>query len=156
MASRAGTCVCGDDVRRGCRLAVVERCRNRTLFKDSIQERVLRTTAYRTGVLCFLKHRISCVFKESSMREFQADGRTISAYLAVPEHGSGPGVLVLHAWWGLTEPFRHVCDRLAVAGFCALDPRLSHCKTTPSIEGDTAMVTVRVLNVVSDTAAMYG
>ena len=49
------------------------------------------------------------------MREFQADGRTISAYLAVPEHGSGPGVLGLHAWWGLTEPFRQVCDRLAEA-----------------------------------------
>ncbi len=38
------------------------------------------------------------------MRAFQADGRTISAYLAEPSHGSGPGVLVLHAWWGLTEP----------------------------------------------------
>src|SRR5258708_3006297 len=32
----------------------------------------------KTCVLCFLKHSISCVFKESSMREFQADGRTIS------------------------------------------------------------------------------
>jgi dienelactone hydrolase len=47
------------------------------------------------------------------MMEFQANGRTASGYLAVPEHGSGPGVVVLHAWWGLTEPFRHVCDRLA-------------------------------------------
>src|SRR2546423_11950114 len=91
MAGCAGIDVCGDDVRRGCRLAVVERCRNRTLFKASIQKRVLRPTAYKTGVLCFLKHRISCVFKESSMREFQADGRTISAYLAEPSHGSGPG-----------------------------------------------------------------
>src|SRR5258706_16276517 len=74
MAGCAGIDVCGDDVRRGCRFAVVERCRNRTLFKAPIQKRVLRTTAYRTGVLCFLKHHISCVFfKESSMREFQAD-----------------------------------------------------------------------------------
>ena len=40
------------------------------------------------------------------MREFQANGRTISAYLAVPEQGSGPGVLVLHAWWGLTDVFK--------------------------------------------------
>jgi carboxymethylenebutenolidase len=68
------------------------------------------------------------------MREFQADGRTISAYLAVPEHGSGPGVVVLHAWWGLTEPFRHVCDRLAEAGFVALAPDLYHGKTTASVE----------------------
>src|SRR5260370_19856505 len=64
------------------------------------------------------------------MREFQANGRTISGYLAVPEHGSGPGVVVLHEWWGLTEPFRQVCDRLAEAGFVALAPDLYHGQTT--------------------------
>src|SRR2546421_5603523 len=68
------------------------------------------------------------------MREFQADGRTISAYLAEPSHGSGPGVLVLHAWWGLTEPFRQVCDRLAEAGFVALAPDLYRGKTTAAGE----------------------
>src|SRR5438270_9924043 len=73
------------------------------------------------------------------MREFQADGRTISAYLAVPEHGSGPGVVVLHAWWGLTEPFRQVCDRLAEAGFVALAPDLYRGKTTASVEEAKAL-----------------
>ncbi len=73
------------------------------------------------------------------MRELQADGRTISAYLAVPEQGSGPGVLVLHAWWGLTEPFRHVCDRLAEAGFVALAPDLYRGKTTASVEEAEAL-----------------
>src|SRR5437667_12063872 len=73
------------------------------------------------------------------MREFQADGRTISAYLAVPEHGSGPGVLVLHAWWGLTEPFRQVCDRLAEAGFVALAPDLYRGKTTAAVEEAQAL-----------------
>src|SRR5437763_6271431 len=73
------------------------------------------------------------------MREFQADGRTISAYLAVPEHGSGPGVLVLHAWWGLTDPFRQVCDRLAEAGFVALAPDLSHRQTTAAVEEAKAL-----------------
>src|SRR6266516_3146337 len=73
------------------------------------------------------------------MREFQADGRTISAYLAVPEHGSGPGVVVLHAWWGLTEPFRQVCDRLAEAGFVALAPDLYRGKTTASVEEAQAL-----------------
>jgi carboxymethylenebutenolidase len=68
------------------------------------------------------------------MREFQADGRTISAYLAVPEHGSGPGVLVLHAWWGLTDFFKQVCDRLAREGFIALAPDLYGGKTASSIE----------------------
>jgi carboxymethylenebutenolidase len=74
------------------------------------------------------------------MREFQADGRTISAYLAIPQQGSGPGVLVLHAWWGLTEPFRRVCDRLAEAGFVALAPDLYRGKTTASVEEAQALV----------------
>jgi carboxymethylenebutenolidase len=46
------------------------------------------------------------------------------AYLAVPGGGAGPGVLVLHAWWGLTSVFTGVCDRLAAAGFVALAPSL--------------------------------
>jgi carboxymethylenebutenolidase len=46
------------------------------------------------------------------------------AYLAVPERGSAPGVLVLHAWWGLTSVFIDVCDRLAAAGYVALAPSL--------------------------------
>jgi carboxymethylenebutenolidase len=46
------------------------------------------------------------------------------AYLAVPERGTGPGVLVLHAWWGLTSVFTDVCDRLAAAGYVALAPSL--------------------------------
>src|SRR5947209_3539259 len=73
------------------------------------------------------------------MREFQADGRTFNGYLAVPEHGSGPGVVVLHAWWGLTEPFQRVCDRLAQAGFVALAPDLYHGKTTASVEEARAL-----------------
>src|SRR5262249_40410329 len=73
------------------------------------------------------------------MRTFQADGRTISAYLAEPAQGSGPGVVVLHAWWGLTEPFRQVCDRLAKAGFVALAPDLYRGKTTPTVEEAQAL-----------------
>jgi carboxymethylenebutenolidase len=69
------------------------------------------------------------------MREIQADdGRTIDAYLAVPENGSGPGVLVLHAWWGLTDVFKQVCDRLAQEGFVALAPDLYHGKTATSVD----------------------
>jgi carboxymethylenebutenolidase len=73
------------------------------------------------------------------MKQFTVDGRTTSAYLAVPEQGSGPGVLVLHAWWGLTEPFRRVCDRLAEAGFVALAPDLYHGKTARTVEEAQAL-----------------
>jgi carboxymethylenebutenolidase len=75
------------------------------------------------------------------MKEFQVDGRTFSGYLAVPERGSGPGVLVLHAWWGLTDIFKQVCDRLAEAGFVALAPDLYHGKTATTVEEAQALGT---------------
>lgn len=51
--------------------------------------------------------------------------RAGSGYLVLPEgHASGPGVLVLHSWWGLTPFFKQVCDRLADEGFVALAPDL--------------------------------
>ena len=78
------------------------------------------------------------------MREFQANGRTISAYLAVPEHGSGPGVLVLHSWWGLTDFFKQVCDRLAREGFIALAPDLYHGKTTTTIDEAEQLASDRI------------
>jgi carboxymethylenebutenolidase len=59
------------------------------------------------------------------MGEWREDGpEGQRAYLAVPECGTGPGVLVLHAWWGLTPVFTDACDRLAAAGFVALAPDL--------------------------------
>jgi carboxymethylenebutenolidase len=39
-----------------------------------------------------------------------------------PQGGEGPGVLVLHEWWGLTEPFKQACDRLSLGGVCGACP----------------------------------
>jgi carboxymethylenebutenolidase len=54
-------------------------------------------------------------------------------FLAVPRTGDGPGVLVLHAWWGLNDTFKAVCGQLAEAGFVAFAPDLYHGKVARDI-----------------------
>lgn len=55
------------------------------------------------------------------------------AYLAAPEQG-GPGVLLLHAWWGLNPFFKSLCDRLAEAGFVALAPDLCQGRVAGTVD----------------------
>ena len=62
--------------------------------------------------------------------EFQANGGTAPGYLAVPESGKGPGVIVLQEWWGLDDHIRSYCDRFAAEGFLALAPDLYRGETT--------------------------
>jgi carboxymethylenebutenolidase len=57
-----------------------------------------------------------------------------TGYLALPDVGTGPGILVLHAWWGLNEVFRDVCDRLAAEGFVALAPDLLHGRVASTVD----------------------
>ncbi len=62
--------------------------------------------------------------------EFPSNGGTAPGYLASPEGGRGPGVVVLQEWWGLEDHIRDVCDRLAAEGFIALAPDLFRGETT--------------------------
>ena len=54
-------------------------------------------------------------------------------FLAVPSTGEGPGVLVLHAWWGLNDTVKAFCARLAEAGFVAFAPDLYHGRIADNI-----------------------
>ena len=54
-------------------------------------------------------------------------------YLVTPSSGSGPPVLVLHAWWGLNATIKGICYRLASAGFFVFAPDLYHGKIADTI-----------------------
>ena len=63
---------------------------------------------------------------------------TPNGYLSSPPGGKGPGVLVLHAWWGLNQTIKSFCDRLAAAGYTALAPDLYHGELAGHTEMDKA------------------
>ena len=72
------------------------------------------------------------------MIEFPSNGSTAGGYLAVPEGGSGPGVVVIQEWWGLVDHITDVCDRFAGAGFVAVAPDLYHGQKVAPGEPDEA------------------
>jgi carboxymethylenebutenolidase len=50
------------------------------------------------------------------------DGGTFEAYCAVPEGGSGPGMLLFQEIFGINDNMRTLADRLAEAGYVTLVP----------------------------------
>lgn len=60
---------------------------------------------------------------------FPSNGGQAHGYLAIPAGGTGPGVIVIQEWWGLTDHIVDIANRLAAAGFVALAPDLFGGKT---------------------------
>jgi carboxymethylenebutenolidase len=60
-------------------------------------------------------------------------------FLAAPPAGRGPGVLVLHAWWGLNDTIKAFCKRLAESGFVAFAPDLYHGQVADTIPAAEAL-----------------
>ncbi len=65
--------------------------------------------------------------------ELAVNGKPVQAFLAKPENG-GPGILLLHAWWGLKPFFKQTCDRLAEQGFVVLAPDLRNGQIAQTID----------------------
>ena len=65
---------------------------------------------------------------------FEVDGQSAAGYLALPTQANAPGVIVLHAWWGLNPFFKSLCDRLAAEGFAAFAPDLYDGKIAQTVD----------------------
>jgi carboxymethylenebutenolidase len=87
---------------------------------------------------------------QTSEIQLQVNDKTANAYLAKPQH-SGPGILVLHAWWGLKPFFKQVCDRLAEQGFVVLAPDLYQGRIAKTIDEAKALMEQRDSELMGDT-----
>jgi carboxymethylenebutenolidase len=54
-------------------------------------------------------------------------------FLTLPPTEEGPGVLVLHPWWGLNNTIKTFCQQLADEGFVAFAPDLYHGQIATTI-----------------------
>jgi carboxymethylenebutenolidase len=61
---------------------------------------------------------------------FASNGDEAYGYLALPALGSGPGLIVIQEWWGLTTQMAKMADRFAGEGYVALAPDLYGGATT--------------------------
>ncbi len=72
--------------------------------------------------------------------QLEVSGQKVTAELALPPGGKGPGVLVLHAWWGLNPFFKALCGRLAQQGFVALAPDLNNGEVAKTVAEATELM----------------
>ncbi len=62
-------------------------------------------------------------------------------YLALHASGSGPGVIVIQEWWGLTDHIADLTERFAREGFVALAPDLFGGRTAHDADGAMELMT---------------
>jgi carboxymethylenebutenolidase len=79
--------------------------------------------------------------------EYASNGTTTHGYLATPDVGRGPGLIVIQEWWGLNDQIRRTADRFASEGFVALAPDFYHGKLVNIGEPDEAGKLLMALNI---------
>jgi carboxymethylenebutenolidase len=65
-----------------------------------------------------------------------ADGGSFDAYLAAPQHGASPGIVVIQEIFGVNRWLRGVADAAAAQGYVAIAPDL-YWRLKPGIELDS-------------------
>ncbi|HNH27657.1 MAG TPA: dienelactone hydrolase family protein [Anaerolineales bacterium] len=74
---------------------------------------------------------------QTSDLQLNVNDKKVYAYLA---DGKGPGILLLHAWWGLKPFFKQTCDRIAEQGFTVLAPDLRDRQIATTIDEAKALM----------------
>ena len=67
----------------------------------------------------------------------QTDSGAMEGYLATPQNAdkNGPGIIVIHEWWGLNDKVRMMTERLAGLGYTAFAVDLYNGKVAESPKG---------------------
>lgn len=87
----------------------------------------------------------------------KVDDGKMRLYLALPERGPTPGVLVIHGQTGIDDGLQETTRMIARAGYAAVAPDLFHrdgpdCKD----DGPTRRARVRDVNIIKDVGAAAG
>jgi carboxymethylenebutenolidase len=75
-----------------------------------------------------------------SFVEFESGAGPTRAYLSSTQGEKQPGILLCHAWWGLTDFFTGLTDRIAGEGFTVLAPDLYGGRTASTIKDAEALI----------------
>ncbi len=88
---------------------------------------------------------------------FNIGADEVSGYLAEPTT-TGPGVIIIHEWWGLDSPLSNIkdlADRLAEEGFVAFAPDFYKGKTADNPDDAGALMTDMFQNRMDEVDRMF-